>query len=107
LIPNGTNQGNLLGPDINTIQISTDLHRAFHSILNLFLRSNKEFQGLGNFSSESAWTQWTNTRAGRELILTEIKAASTLIDKTCGFVAPNSLLYYVEKNEPIWLNDVP
>jgi RHS repeat-associated protein len=92
----------LRGPDV-TVPVPSDLHRAFHSILNVLLRSRQEFGGLGNWSSAEQWSRWTDSRAGRRMILTEIKAAARIIDRKCRFRRPNRLIDYIKENEAAWI----
>jgi RHS repeat-associated protein len=80
-------------PKQDQIWIPEETHVAYHRVLNILLRSEPEFKGRGNWTSNTDWKGVLKDRAAQELLIYNMRVAARFIDRKCKLKAPNSLTY--------------
>jgi len=59
---------------------------------------------MGNWTSGEDWTEFTDTKAGREAMLDVILEAAGIIDEKCELTPPNNLTTFANRLGQEWVN---
>ena len=93
--------GNLINQKL--LFLPAETHRTFHWVLNVLLKSEPQFKGMGNWTSATKWETISQTKAGRRALYEVIHQSSILVDKFCELKRPRSLRYHVEQNKKAFI----